>query len=112
MTDKRLERNRENSKKLNNIILWSLENREDWLSLCCGDTENGIPMRNITDLIDQCLFHGYMELYYMLLTIVAEAVGVTTHSEKFIQFLEASINEGLTLNTQEIKVALKDLRHD
>ena len=39
MTKERQERNRRNSERLSEIIVWSIQNHDLWLRLCFGDTD-------------------------------------------------------------------------
>ena len=103
MTEERLERNRVNSKRLNQIVVWSLTNSRQWLRICYGDTEGGIGTHHLSALLDECLHQGFMEIYYLILNMVADAVGVDIRMDEFIKFLEASIDKNLTLDVAEIR---------
>lgn len=78
MTEERQERNRKNSERLNEIIVWSIQNQNLWLRLCHGDTEQGIKTHYLNAIIDQCLHRGFMEIYYIVLTKLADVVDLLT----------------------------------
>ena len=107
MTEKRQERNRENSQRLNEIIVWSIQNHDLWFRLCFDDADHGIKTHYLNAIIDQCLHLGFMEIYYIVLTQMAHVVEIGADWEQFIHFIEVCADENLTLDTERIEMTIQ-----
>lgn len=103
MTEQRRERNRKNSERLTEIIVWSLKNYDLWLRFCHDDTEQGMEIPSVTYFLDQCLNKGFMEIYYILLIKMAGIVNIAVDGEQLIRFLELCVDENLTLDVERIQ---------
>ena len=107
VTKERQERNRRNSERLSEIIVWSIQNHDLWLRLCFGDTDQGIHTHDLNAIIDQCLHREFMEIYYIVLTQVAHVVEIGADWGRLKQFLEVCVDENLTLDMDRIEKAIK-----
>lgn len=108
MTEDRLEKNKINSQRFNDIVVWSIQNLKLWRDFCYDTPDESIPSVHLNDLIDYCTLHGFMEIYYVVLIKISETanIGFISEMEKFIQFLQLSIDKDITLDMDRITAAL------
>lgn len=110
MTEERRERNRKNSERLTEIIVWSLKNYDLWLRFCHDDVEEGIEIHSIPYFLDQCLNKGFMEIYYILLIKIAGVVDIAADGEQLIRFLALCVDENLTLDIERIRNTFTEMQ--
>lgn len=102
MTEERAKKNIKNSKRFTKIVSWSLENKALWSKFCyCFD--NDLTTEDICRIMDECKHHGFMEIYYMLLTKLGSIIDLNVRDQKFIEFIENSLDKDIKLDMKKLR---------
>ncbi len=70
MTDERRKKYHEYAQRLEAIKKWTATHQDDWLKLCFSQKD--ITLERIRDIMEECTEEGYMEIYLMMLTQIAD----------------------------------------